>query len=531
MAAVLACAAFGTVCGSSVATAATVTQVALPEMRRHRYSGRLATATLAAGGTLGILIPPSVVLVVYAILTEQNIAKLFAAAVIPGVLAATGYVVAIAVYVRLVPGHAPEAPRAGPGERRAAAREVWPIGVIFLLVFGGIYGGVFTPTEGAGIGAAGMFVIAVAKRELGLQALKRAFLGTAETTGMVFLIFLGADMLNSALALSQMPAQLAQTVATLSLPPVAIVAGILILVAPRLLNYVVAIYLIAIGVVGLFGLGLVELEVQALEADRLADPQAGGGQQLEERRVALGRDRQEGGELLAAEDLDLLLGQLLAVGHGKALGGVVADQALALGARQGGAQRDHGVGDRAVAEALALLLLGGEPVHVAGQGVGAHVDQLQLAREVAVGVGADQATVFLAGALAEAAPALAAVALDPFIEVAQEADRRALLKLAAVAVGLALALEPLRLLEGAGVALSLPPGAAEDGDVADRPALAINALEDAGRLGLAEPPLVAAAGIGRVGRRILGNAHEHHLVSRGRAVLAAPPHLRYRTKR
>ncbi len=228
MAAVLACAAFGTICGSSVATAATVTQVALPEMRRHDYSGRLATATLAAGGTLGILVPPSVVLVVYAILTEQNIAKLFAAAVIPGILAATGYVAAIAIYVRLVPGHAPEVPRVGREERRSAALEVWPVGAIFVLVFGGIYGGVFTPTEGAGIGAAGTFVTAVAKRELGLQALRRAFLGTAETTGMVFLIFLGADMLNSALALSQMPAQLAQSVAALSLPPVAVVAGILV---------------------------------------------------------------------------------------------------------------------------------------------------------------------------------------------------------------------------------------------------------------------------------------------------------------
>ncbi|HEY7434230.1 MAG TPA: TRAP transporter large permease [Methylomirabilota bacterium] len=228
MAAVLACAAFGTVCGSSVATAATVTQVALPEMRRHHYSGRLSTATLSAGGTLGILIPPSVVLVVYAILTEQNIAKLFAAAIVPGLIAAAGYVAAIAIYVRLVPGHAPEVARVSARERRAAARDVWPIGVIFTVVFGGIYGGLFTPTEAAGIGAAGTFIAAVARRELGPQALQRAFLGTAETTGMVFLIFMGADMLNAALALSQMPAQLAESVAALALPPVAIVTGILI---------------------------------------------------------------------------------------------------------------------------------------------------------------------------------------------------------------------------------------------------------------------------------------------------------------
>ncbi|HSB43284.1 MAG TPA: TRAP transporter large permease subunit, partial [Methylomirabilota bacterium] len=168
MAAVLACAAFGTVCGSSVATAATVTQVALPEMRQHRYSGRLSTATLSAGGTLGILIPPSVVLVVYAILTEQNIAKLFVAAMVPGILAAIGYVVAIALYVRLVPGHAPDVPRVSARERRAAALEVWPIAAIFTVVFGGIYGGVFTPTEGAAVGAAGTFVAALSKRVLSL---------------------------------------------------------------------------------------------------------------------------------------------------------------------------------------------------------------------------------------------------------------------------------------------------------------------------------------------------------------------------
>ena len=188
MAAVLACAAFGTICGSSVATAATVTQVALPEMLRHHYSGRLATATLAAGGTLGILVPPSVVLVVYAILTEQNIAKLFAAAMLPGVLAAIGYVVAIAVYARVVPGHAPDHAPASRQERLAAAAEVWPIAAIFVVVFGGIYGGVFTPTEGAGIGATGTFVTASARRELGLAAIQRAFLGTAETTAMVFMI-------------------------------------------------------------------------------------------------------------------------------------------------------------------------------------------------------------------------------------------------------------------------------------------------------------------------------------------------------
>jgi C4-dicarboxylate transporter DctM subunit len=226
-ASVLACAAFGSICGSSVATAATVSQVALPEMRRHNYSGRFATATMAAGGTLGILIPPSVPLVVYAILAEQNIAKLFAAAFIPGFLAAALYLVAIAVYTTLRPHEAPSAQRQGARKRIGLLIRTWPIAAIFLLLFGGIYAGWFTPTEGAGIGAAATLISGVVQRELDFGRVRDCFLATAETAGMIFLIFLGADMLNSALALSHMPAALARTVGESGFAPVTIVAAIL----------------------------------------------------------------------------------------------------------------------------------------------------------------------------------------------------------------------------------------------------------------------------------------------------------------
>lgn len=227
MAAVLACAAFGAICGSSVATAATITQVALPEMRRHGYSGRLATGTLAAGGTLGILIPPSVPLVIYAILAEQNIAKLFAAAMIPGVIAMIGYMIAIAIYVRLVPGHAPEHEEA-PRLTWAALTGVAPIAAIFLIVFGGIYTGKFTPTEGAAVGAAATFLAALLKREIDWRKFKQCFYATAESSAMIFLIFLGADVMNAALALTQVPAQLAAVVGGWGLPPVAVVGAILL---------------------------------------------------------------------------------------------------------------------------------------------------------------------------------------------------------------------------------------------------------------------------------------------------------------
>ena len=228
MAAVLACAAFGAICGSSVATAATITSVALPELRRHGYSDRLSTGTLAAGGTLGILIPPSVPLVIYAILAEQNIAKLFAAALLPGIVAMLGYLAAIAIYVRLVPGHAPDVDRdAAPLTWRAVAGVV-PIAVIFVLVFGGIYGGKFTPTEGAAVGAAATFAAALLKREINWARFKQCFYATAEASAMIFMIFLGADLMNAALALTQLPAQLGALVQGWGLSPLMVVAAILV---------------------------------------------------------------------------------------------------------------------------------------------------------------------------------------------------------------------------------------------------------------------------------------------------------------
>ena len=228
MGAVLACAAFGAICGSSVATAATITNVAYDEMRKHGYSGRLTTGTLAAGGTLGILIPPSVPLVIYAILTEQNIAKLFAAAMIPGIIAMVGYMIAIGIYVRVVPGHAPEHDEVSKLNIIESIQGIGPIAIIFLIVFGGIYGGYFTPTEGAAVGAFSTFIAALLKREMTLAKFKTCFYATAESSAMIFLIFLGADLMNASLALTQVPSQLAQLVGSWGLSPIMVVAAIML---------------------------------------------------------------------------------------------------------------------------------------------------------------------------------------------------------------------------------------------------------------------------------------------------------------
>jgi tripartite ATP-independent transporter DctM subunit len=166
--------------------------------------------------------------VIYAILTEQNIAKLFMAAMVPGIIAMLLYMIAIALYVRFVPGHAPEHDEVAKHSARTTLNGILPIGMIFVVVFGGIYGGIFTPTEGAAVGAFCTFIAATAKREMNWMKFKECFYATAESSGMIFLIFLGADVMNAALALTQVPGQLAEVVGSWGLQPVMVVACILL---------------------------------------------------------------------------------------------------------------------------------------------------------------------------------------------------------------------------------------------------------------------------------------------------------------
>lgn len=202
--AVGACAGFGAICGSSLATAATMGQVALPEFRRYGYPGSLATGALAAGGTLGILIP-SVILVIYAILAEQNIEKLFVAALVPGILAAIGYMVAISIWVRVSPNSAVVRERVPWSERLVMLGKVWPVVTIFLVVVGGIHAGIFTPTEAAAVGVAGTGIAAFASGQMNRTRLREAILSTAASSAMIFLIILGAGIYNNFLSLTQLP--------------------------------------------------------------------------------------------------------------------------------------------------------------------------------------------------------------------------------------------------------------------------------------------------------------------------------------
>ena len=222
-------AAFGSICGSSIATGATMAAVALPEMKRHKFSGGLATGALAAGGTLGILIPPSVILVIYAVITEQSIGKLFLAALVPGLIATVGYSVAIAAYVRFKPEAGPVLEAVPIRQRIRSLGMVWPVVVIFISVVGGIYFGFFTPTEGAAIGAAATGVAAVASGRLNWAGFASCLLETAKTTGMIFLILISAQVLNSFLALSQVTTEMADVLAGSGLSPIAILVGILLI--------------------------------------------------------------------------------------------------------------------------------------------------------------------------------------------------------------------------------------------------------------------------------------------------------------
>lgn len=224
-----ACGAFAAICGSSVATAATMSKVALPEMKRYNYSDSLATGSVAAGGIIGILIPPSVVLVLYGVLTETSIGDLFIAGLLPGILTIVGFMLVIAIVTRIWPEMGAPGEPSTLGEKFAALGRTWAILLLFLLVIGGIYFGVFTPTEAAGIGAVGAFVISALRGRLNFSNAQEALLETVQTTAMIFTILIGALTLNNLMVFSGIAAALSGFISGLNMQPMMVMAIILLI--------------------------------------------------------------------------------------------------------------------------------------------------------------------------------------------------------------------------------------------------------------------------------------------------------------
>jgi tripartite ATP-independent transporter DctM subunit len=223
---VWASAGFGGICGSSIATAATMAKVAYPSMKRFGYADRLAAGAIAAGGTLGIMIPPSTILVLYGVFTETNIGKLFAAGVVPGVLGATLLCLAVAYTTWRDPASGPPGQRASWRERGRAVRDVWAVAALFAYVMGGIYGGLFTATEGAGMGAFGAMTFALWRRALGWRTLYAALLESARTTAMLFMILIGALIFAEFVNITTMPADLKDVVTRFELHPTLVMLAI-----------------------------------------------------------------------------------------------------------------------------------------------------------------------------------------------------------------------------------------------------------------------------------------------------------------
>lgn len=223
---IAACAGFGAICGSSIATTATMARVAMPEMQRFQYSPQLAAGSVCAGATLGILIPPSVILVIYGIMTEQSIGALFAAGIIPGLLATVCYLGAVFFVTRRHPGWGPPGERASWAERLVALRSIWGVLALFAIVMGGMYGGFFTPTEAAGVGAMGGFLFALGRRALDWRTLLDVLVSSARTSAMLFTIIIGASLFAGFLNFTDLPSSLREFVTSFDLPPVAVVIAI-----------------------------------------------------------------------------------------------------------------------------------------------------------------------------------------------------------------------------------------------------------------------------------------------------------------
>ncbi len=229
MATVVACGGFSAVCGSSLATAATMARVAMPPMRSYGYSDGLAAGSIAAGGTLGILIPPSVILVIFGIMTEQDIGKLFMAGILPGLLGVLLYLAAVQVTIWRNPESGPPGERVGWRDRIKALSGVWGVLVLFLIVMGGIYGGVFTPTEAAGIGAAGAFLFALARRKLTVSSTYEILIQSVKTTAMIFSILIGALMFSNFVNIVDMPGAITSFVTNAQLSPMLVMLFIILI--------------------------------------------------------------------------------------------------------------------------------------------------------------------------------------------------------------------------------------------------------------------------------------------------------------
>jgi tripartite ATP-independent transporter DctM subunit len=229
MATVVACGGFSAVCGSSVATAATMARVAIPSMRRYKYADSLATGAIASGGTLGILIPPSVVLVLYGVLTESDIGKLFIAGLLPGVLGILLYLVAVKLTVWRDPTSGPPAEKTSWAGRVTALKNTWAVLALFLLIIGGIYGGVFTPTEAAGIGAVGGFLIALFRGRLTWKVLLEIFVETVQTTAMLFFVLIGAIIFSNFINYADMPNVISNWISGLDIQPLVVLLVILLI--------------------------------------------------------------------------------------------------------------------------------------------------------------------------------------------------------------------------------------------------------------------------------------------------------------
>jgi tripartite ATP-independent transporter DctM subunit len=223
---IAACAGFGAICGSSLATTATMARVAMPEMQRFNYSTAFAAGTVCAGATLGILIPPSVIMVIYGIMTEQSIGALFAAGVIPGLVAMGFYMLASVWVTSRHPEYGPPGERASWGERLRALRGIWGVALLFAIVMGGMYGGFFTPTEAAGVGAMGGFLFALARRSLTLPILRDVLVESARTSAMLFLIVIGASLFANFLNFTGMPNALKDLVTAFDVHPIAVIVAI-----------------------------------------------------------------------------------------------------------------------------------------------------------------------------------------------------------------------------------------------------------------------------------------------------------------